>query len=382
MIKGCVLGSFLPTLCLGVLASALAYPQPGGQDANPLPTHLYQVSTADEKSGGKRVGFIDRRGKLVIGFDRLPAGAVVGEFSEGLATLCLPAASIATCRAAGYIDASGGIVIEPRFRRAGKFSEGLAYVEAEGLAGFINRRGEIVIKLKADGAPEFHDGLAAVKVDQGWGFIDRSGKLVTKESYVRVERFSEGLAAVAVGDARSARYGFINKEGRMVIPARFDPGRERHGFVAYLSRFSEGLASVKVDDLYGYIDKQGNFVIPPRFPSPADFSEGLACVAAEGGAGYVDKTGRWIITPRFAGCGDFKEGLAPVALKTADGTKWGYVGGRGEMVIKPQFDGAFPFVGGVAEVYTEAVATHASGRLLKTRRGYIDRSGKYIWEPQ
>ena len=45
--------------------------------------HLYKVTNNDN-----RVGFIDKTGKLVIGFDRLPAEAEVGSFSEGFAPIC------------------------------------------------------------------------------------------------------------------------------------------------------------------------------------------------------------------------------------------------------------------------------------------------------
>lgn len=74
--------------------------------------------------------------------------------------------------------------------------------------------------------------------------------------------------------------------------------------------------------------------------------------------------------------------MAAVAVKTPHGTKWGYVDSRGQMVIRPQFDSAFSFVGGIAEVYLEEIDERASGNTLKTRRGYIDRTGKYIWGPQ
>src|SRR2546421_181906 len=81
-------------ICLYVL-TATAYLQSGDQKQGRQPAHLYRVTMRDEKSGEKKTGFIDNTGKLVIGFDRLPAGAVVGDFSEGLAPIC-------------YLDASGG----------------------------------------------------------------------------------------------------------------------------------------------------------------------------------------------------------------------------------------------------------------------------------
>jgi hypothetical protein len=346
---------------------------------------LYRVVNKD-----KKVGFIDRTGRLVIGFNRLPAGVEVGDFSEGLASICFPNESGGDCRGVGFIDETGEIVIAPRFKHATKFSEGLAYVEAEGLVGFIDRRGEVAIKLKETEryVSDFHEGLALVLTDQGLGFIDRAGKWAINARYSYAESFSEGLAAATISSERGAKYGFINKEGQMVIPPRFGPRVEidpERVVAIDTPRFSEGLARVRVGDLYGYINKQGEFVIPPQFPYAGDFSEGLANVAEKGKeskAGFIDKSGRWVITPRFAlGShaifNSFKGGLAPVAVEIKPGiVAWGYIDRNDKMVIEPRFVEACPFDGDVALVYV----ADASRNLAIAR--YIDKTGKYLWEPQ
>jgi hypothetical protein len=93
---------------------------------------LYKVTNKD-----KKVGFIDKTGKLVIGFDRLPAGTEVGSFSEGFAPICSydKPPSIYTLHC-GYIDETGSIVIPPRFVLSSQFSEGLAWIRTETLVGF------------------------------------------------------------------------------------------------------------------------------------------------------------------------------------------------------------------------------------------------------
>jgi hypothetical protein len=84
--------------------------------------------------------------------------------------------------------------------------------------------------------------------------------------------------------------GFIDGRGRLVIPPQFsDP-----------SVFSEGLAAVKVGDVWGYVDEAGKVVVAPRFEWAAPFSEGLAVVQARGAYGYVDRAGRLAVEPRFA----------------------------------------------------------------------------------
>lgn len=336
------------------------------------------------RNGDGRFGFIDKTGKLVIDFKRLPAGALVGEFSEGLASLCLRDDRGGGCLGFGFIDENGKVVIAPRFIRAGRFSEGLAYVETKEGAGFINHQGEMVIKLNEEEDREFIEGLAAVRTGLGWSFIDRSGKLITKERYTRVENFSEGLAAVSIGTGGGAKYGFINKAGEMVIQPQFLPRLGHHDYIAYLSRFAEGLARVKVNNLYGYIDRRGEFVIKPQFRDAEDFSEGLASVEAEDGKrGYIDKSGRVVLTLRDAARGEsFKEGLAVALFIIAGKPKYGYIDRTGKVVIEPRFDSAFEFIEGVAEVYVVVEVTTPAGLQAQGKSAYINRAGNFIWKPQ
>jgi hypothetical protein len=54
------------------------------------------------------------------------------------------------------------------------------------------------------------------------------------------------------------------------------------------------LARVVINGLYGYIDREGRLVIPPQFESARNFSEGRAEVRlANGTYGQIDKTGHF-----------------------------------------------------------------------------------------
>ncbi|HEY0003893.1 MAG TPA: WG repeat-containing protein [Pyrinomonadaceae bacterium] len=365
---------------------------------------LYQV-IKDGKSGERRFGFIDKRGKLVIGFDRLPKTTrAVGEFHEGRAWIYLRREASESVGSRGYklgyIDERGRIAIEPRFDSARDFHEGLAYVRRQGFRGFIDREGREVIKvdelIKADDpqAKDFHEGLAAVgtrELEGRWGYIDRSGRLVVKPQYTFADDFSEGLAGVEID---KEKYGFINRQGEMVIAPRFLP-RKAGFYIATIatSRFSEGLACVRLGESgYGYIDRKGEFVIPPQFKRAQQFSEGLAWVVAgdEKKVGWIDKSGRWVVTQargrNFSY--EFKqllliykeelhdwrysEGLVPFIIDSGAGYLWGYMDQNGEVVIKPgAFNRVGPFKDGLARISFDGKAGETYG--------YIDRSGHLVW---
>lgn len=346
-----------------------------------VPPQLYRVTDAQG-----RTGFIDGSGRLRIGFESSPRLAFVGEFSEGLAPACVAEEKTGYCaeKGQGYVDESGRFVIRPRFRSAGAFRGGraLVFIGMEEGGGFIDRRGELVIKVPyGSSASPFSEGLAWVYGHGSVDFIDASGRVRIPGHYAYAEPFSEGLAAVTDRRSRDAKYGFIDEAGRLVIPMRFEPEREHHGFITYLSSFHDGRASVKVGDAYGFIDRRGDLVIPARFGARAAFSEGFACgwLRATNEGEFIDVRGRRAFGRTFKYCGAFGGGLAPVAVETKGGEKWGYIDRRGRLVIAPRFDEAQPFRGALAQVAVNEVGGGAADSYAHRRFGYIDRAGRYVW---
>ena len=107
----------------------------------------------------------------------------------------------------------------------------------------------------------------------------------------------------------------------MVIPARFDE----------VLPFSEGLAAVKVGDLWGYIDTSGKMVIAPQFFHAFSFSGGLASI----GADYIDLAGKVAISTRYAWVSDFSQGLAEVTTGVGPfdpSAEVGYIDTAGKVV--------------------------------------------------
>ena len=95
--------------------------------------------------------------------------------------------------------------------------------------------------------------MAGVKLNGKWGFIDKTGRMVIPAVYDDATAFSEGLVAVTV----NGKTGFIDKTGKMVIPAVYDAGDLKYEDAYY---FENGTAAVCQDGEWITIDRQGKEV--------------------------------------------------------------------------------------------------------------------------
>jgi hypothetical protein len=136
----------------------------------------------------------------------------------------------------------------------------------------------------------------------------------------KVGKVTEGMARIE----RSRKYGFVDIDGRVVIPAQYNN-------VGY---FSQGLAFVRANGKYGFVDKQGNEVIALKYDYAYDFSEGRGAVSLNGKYGFVDKQGNEVIPLKYDGTYGFSEGLAGVSLNK----KYGFINTKGIEVIPLIYD--------------------------------------------
>jgi hypothetical protein len=290
----------------------------------------------------------------------------------------------------GYINKKGEYVINPQFKDAEFFRNGLAKVESfDGKTGYISEDGKYKIPAKyKDGTP-FKDGLAFVVSDGGYptcidksdaikfqlkqakyafcfteelamfvtsgdkfGFVDKSGKVVVNPQFESARPFSEGLAAVR----QKKKWGFIDKSGKIVINPQFDVVLDFHAGKAV---FFNGKQC-------GFIDTKGSYVINPQFDAAMSFSEGMAAIYSGKQFGFITEDGKIEINPQFEYASSFKNGLAVIK----QGDKYGFINKKGKIEINPQFDDVSMFFDDVAYVETA------------DKWGIINKQGKYLVNPQ
>lgn len=335
-------------------------------------------------------GYIDSTGVLVI---QLKYRFCL-EFSEGLAAVSLDRLSY------GFIDEQGVLVIPymTQLGEPGSFSEGLAVVRNQEWSkqGFIDRTGKVQIELKYQEAHNFSEGLAWVRIDDKWGAIDTKGEIrVTPKFSEDPDEFHDGLALfmkrLRTADCSQSKdfsfrqiddFLFINRSGDIVKAPTCQSfacdnlyqSFEDH----YCGSYSESLAPIQSGHKWGFQDTSGKVVIPPQFDSVGEFSEGLVMVRIADRRGYIDHQGMVVIKPQFVQAMRFSDGLAAVSI---DG-KWGYIDATGAVVIKPQFERAGEFRHGVARIETSSRSSNAGHQKIRMRSKwtYINKQGKILWK--
>ena len=124
----------------------------------------------------------------------------------------------------GLANRDGKVIIKPKYRDLGTFSEGLAYFRSDNKDrkkrkyGFIDMNGKEVVAPIYSKASNFSDGKAAV-LKGSWGYIDKNGKLVIPHKYRQAMPFSGGYAIVdntGIIDHSGTRTGKITIEGKII----------------------------------------------------------------------------------------------------------------------------------------------------------------------
>lgn len=161
----------------------------------------------------KGLTIIDKKGKTVC--DLYKTFAITGEY---------------------FVD---GLVLAAgkSFREGGEEYHKVSYIGADGKIKFPN----LTVKVSSwdifSGLPEvapLKEGLRRhydFKTKK-YGFINEQGAYVAKPQFLKAHDFCEGLAAVKVATDDGEKWGFIGKDGKMVIEAKFgrEPGDFHNGY--------------------------------------------------------------------------------------------------------------------------------------------------------
>lgn len=224
-------------------------------------------------------GMVNKKGKIIIPIQY-----------EQLGTMADHRISFKENKLFGFLNAEGKMVIKPQFERVANFNMHYAAVSKQGLWGYIDTNGKVMIDYLYTTAKPFQDSVAAVQKDyRKFGFINLKNQTVIDFQYDDAESFSEGFAFVNMdrswveinlkgevlklskGDSKTSvvpiriggKWGFKDKENRLVIPPQYDMVKAFWGDFMEIIQFSENSVSQKQ---YGIVNtRTGQVLLRPEY---------------------------------------------------------------------------------------------------------------------
>lgn len=301
-----------------------------------------------------------------------------------------------------YLTINGGNQFETDYFDATDFSEHGRSITKIALSSFyqiINKNGEminsdVIIKPIINEWTKvtfgFSHGMIITKVNEKFGALNYEGKLTVPARYDNLTVFN-GSHAIGM---KSRVYFIVNNKGEEI---KLDFKK-----IKTVKRFSEGLAPIKIKGAFGYIDTLGQIIIEPKYKSVGHYNGGVAWAKnLDGRVGYIDKSGQWLIEPIFLIGDDYDQESGYARVKSTRGWAYidtanqfnklgvtidffnfsnglainrengriGFIDNTGSWVIKPKFEVAHKFTNGFARVQ------------LNGKWGIINKQGEWLVEP-
>lgn len=241
-------------------------------------------------------GYIDEQGQVVMPPQFIHADDFAGDYAE---VEVMPEVSIENRE--GLINTNGEWVLHPdKSAWLKRSDDGLYILGLNGKCGFLDiETGFFSGYLYDDVIPQYLYGYASdgntsslirIKIDGKTGFADRkTGGIRIPCQYEAADDFARGYATVTSPDGQTL---LIDENGKEYIAPE--------GTTIDGNRFSDGLCVVqdKESGLYGYMDMEGKLVIPAEYSSAYSFDDETASVRKDNVWYEITPEGQLKVAPK------------------------------------------------------------------------------------
>lgn len=201
------------------------------------------------------------------------------------------------------------IVPDEKYDFLGIISEETAVVGKNQKFGYADTNMKLKTKCEWNSASNLYNGVAAVQKGNDWKLLGSDLQQKTNEVYEDILIDEAGFCSrqERIFAKQKDGYYLLDTDGKRVGELVFENARP----------FGEDeMTAVCIDGKWGFINVNGELVIPCKFDDARAFAYTLAPVKQNGKWGYVDTTGEIVIDPQFEDAYAFnKNGTAPVKKK-------------------------------------------------------------------
>lgn len=260
----------------------------------------------------------------------------------------------------GLSDASGNVILKPKYDYLAKFVNGFSMAALNGKYGFIDTRGKEIVPTKYDHVQDFSLGTAGIELEEKWGLVDTTGKVVVvpKYKYPIEFDFFTGFAEVAIYDPAdkvwgNSLYGIMDTTFKEVVPPKYSSIKWIHF----------GYIQVGLGTKFGLLDPDFKEIFPPKYENIAPLTEELIAVSENEIWHFVNTSGKSVNEFAYTAVSYLSDDNLGRVVRNG---KIGFIDATGKETIPCKFDEADSFVEGKAKV------------KLNGQEFYIDTKGNQI----
>lgn len=220
----------------------------------------------------------------------------------------------------------------------------------DGKSGIVDAKGKEVVKAEYDSFLALnHKDIVVGSKGKDKYFINLSKGIEEKVEYENFGEESQELIMVL----KDSKIGYINSEGKEVIPAIYDGG--------FKAKEDKDFYQVKSGNKWLLLDKNGKKYKELDYDDIGEYVDGVMLVLKDGKFGYIDKTGKEVIPLDYTYGEDFKDDVAIVGKDSG----FGVINKKNEIVI--------PFIYDDIKIIGEYVYV-----LQDNKYGILDEKGEEI----
>ena len=233
--------------------------------------------------------------------------------------------------------------------------DGLYRFRNEDNWGYKILAGKVKIEPVFKHASQFREGIALVQNSEGlYYYIDSTGGALYDQFFDEAYDFSEKRAIVS----KNGKFGVIDEEGHFIIEPMYDD---------FYMNYKNGLIGGRLSEKHYLFDHSGEILFSSDDYVDFRSNQDTISFKENGLWGYKLRDGSTFMEPTFSSCTAFKNGSA--AVKHAPTEDWRYISVTSELLFDEYFDYAGEWVGQYAIIGMDEKA------------GLINRDGAFIFTP-
>lgn len=260
---------------------------------NAIAMNQYNWASVMDMSTEKTYYLHNENGKIV----KLEAGTLDFNFNNEIERYVIGDKS-------GYVRRDGKIMIEPKYKQLGDYSDYTIASENGSSFGYLSKTGDVLIPFEYTKISAFNDGYASVCKQNKWYVIDSKNNiaLTTDMDYLGI--YSEGLIPAMKG----SKAGFISLDGKEAMPFDYE----------MVSSVHKGKFNYRENGKWGVRDVKGAVLLAPVYENLSNFYDELGnkVLVNAGKFGLLNFEEKEILSPTFDFLGlDSQNGIYIVSQK-------------------------------------------------------------------